>query len=105
MRAGQMKCRVEVQSKASNANSYGEDVITWTTVGYRWASIEPLNSKELIEAQQIKSESTHRVKMRYDSDITPEHRLVFNGRTLEINSLINVMELNKELILICRESV
>ncbi|HDZ39249.1 MAG TPA: head-tail adaptor protein [Marinobacter sp.] len=102
MQAGQLRHRVEVQA-SSEANSRGNTTKTWTTEVTIWAGIEPLSGRELIEAQEVVADATHRVKIRYLADVTPKKRFLFGTRELYIESVQNIDERNRELVLTCVE--
>ena len=62
-----------------------------------------MNGRELLNAQQISAEITTRVRIRYNSSVTSEHRVVIGGRTLEIVSVINPAERDITQHLLCKE--
>ena len=68
-----------------------------------WANVEPTTGREYVEMQKIRAETTYKVQMRFIPGITHDMYLLFNGRKLEIESILNVGERNKELTLICVE--
>ncbi|MFQ5625592.1 MAG: phage head closure protein [Methyloligellaceae bacterium] len=106
MRAGQLRHRVQVQSRSSTTSG-GELSDTWSTVATVWADIDPLTGRELLAAHQTQSEATIRVAMRYGSelkDLTSDDRLLFKGRVLEIIEAKNASERNEEWHLLCKEN-
>lgn len=105
MRAGKLRNVIEIQRYSEAQDSYGEMIRGWTTDITAHASIEPLNGRERFEAQQIIPDVTHTVIMRYQADVTPKHRVRFNGRTFNIMSVLNIDERNRELQLLCKENV
>ena len=106
MRAGWLRHRVEILAKEASQNGFGEEVVTWVTAATVWASVEPLRGREYIEAKQGQVEVSHRVVMRWHEGVGPEMRLrIAGGRVLEIESVINPLERNERLELMCREAV
>ena len=110
MRAGWLRHWVEVLAKEASRDSFGAEVITWVTAATVWASVEPLRGREYIEAKQGQVEVSHRVVMRWREGIGPEMRLRIaggptgvGGRVLEIESVINPLERNERLELMCAE--
>ena len=69
------------------------------------ASVEPLSGRELFESQQVVADVTHRVRIRWREEITPELEINYQGRTLQIVSVIDPGERHRELELLCRERV
>ncbi len=104
MRAGRLRKRVAVQSLSETENGFGQKTKTWSTSETRWAFIEPLSGRELEKARAVRSDVTHRVTMRAGGlTVTPEQRLLFGSRILNIASITNTEERNRELIFMCTE--
>ena len=77
----------------------------WNDVCTCWANIRPLAGKEFYEAETINSDLTHRIRLRYRKDITPDMRAVYRGRIFSIQSVINDYEKNVSLQLMCRKLI
>ena len=60
---------------------------------------------EYFAAQSTQADVTHRIVLRFLSVIIPKMRVKFGSRVFDILSIINVNERNRELQLMCRESV
>ena len=105
MRAGKLRHRVIVQRRVEATDPQGGIEESWTTLAYRWASVEPLRGTELFTAQQIEPKTTHRVRLRWDSEplLSTKDRLEFRGRVLNIGSMLNVDERRREFELMCEE--
>lgn len=103
MRIGPLRHRIALQSSTPMQGEYGSEELVWSTYATVWASVEPLSGKELLNAQQQQAETTVRVRLRYLSTVTTEHRILYASRTFEIVSLINWMEKNKRIELLCKE--
>lgn len=105
MRAGQLRHRVTIQQFTQTQNEYGEIVEGWTTFATVWAAVEPLRGREFWDAQQLNAEVTARIRLRYLSGVGPTMRVVYDGRTFEVDSVIDVDERHRELQLMCKEVV
>lgn len=105
MTAGRMRKRVTIQRLERTDDGYGGIVETWVDVATVWAAVEPLTGRERYEAQQVQSDLSHKVTMRYRPGIMPQMRLVLKDRPLDIVAVINVEERNRWLELLCREVV
>jgi SPP1 family predicted phage head-tail adaptor len=103
MNAGRLRHRITIQEPVTARNGYGEAITTWTAVATVWASVEPLSGREYFAAEHVQSEVTHRVRMRWQSGITPDMRVLFNGRVLKIDAVINYGERRTDLQLMCQE--
>lgn len=105
MRAGKLQNRIEVQVATETRDEHGGVTETWDTVVKRWVDIRPLHGRELMLAQQVNSQVTLQVRMRYDKGLTltSGYRLKHGDRILNIESIVDVKEQNREWLLMCKE--
>lgn len=70
-------------------------------------SIEQLSGLELIRAQKIFAEATHRVRMFADPDspLTSKHYLLFGTRELHIGAVVDAENIGIEVELLCKEEL
>jgi SPP1 family predicted phage head-tail adaptor len=101
--AGSLRERVTVQQASESRNALGETVLSWATFAERWASVEGVSSRELLQYGQQQIEVSHRVRMRWLSGLTQSMRIVWRGRTLEIVSLLEHGN-RSEHELVCQEA-
>lgn len=100
-----MEYRVAIQSRTLSADSYGGPVATWTTEATRWGQITPLSGRELWQAQQVRPDVTHQVALRYYDGLKPRHRLLVEGRTFQIQSVVDLENRHRQQVCICVEEV
>lgn len=105
MRAGQLRHRLKLQEATETRDGHGGITRDWETYTVRWGSVEPLRGRELFAAQQVNAEITHRVRLRHCGDLTTSHRLVLGTCNLNILSILNPEERNRELEVMCKEAV
>ena len=103
MRLGPLRQRVNIQARSATVDAFGQESETWATVATVWASVEPLSGRELLAAQQVQGETTHRIRMRYQAGVTTSSRLLFNLRPFDVRSVINKNESGAFLELLCTE--
>jgi SPP1 family predicted phage head-tail adaptor len=104
--AGKLRHRVTVQHLVAGSpqqTASGQPDTSWQEFMTVWASIEPLNGRELFAAQEHHAEVTHRVRMRYHDGITPLMRVKFGDRYFGIFSVIDLELRGRELQLMCSE--
>lgn len=89
MNIGKLSSRVTLQSPTETKSRSGEVTLTWTDYGTVWASVDGLSSRDIMQAQQANVIATHKIRIRYRSDVTHEHRLIWRGRTMEIASVVD----------------
>jgi SPP1 family predicted phage head-tail adaptor len=86
-------------------DAYGEATGSWATDNTVWAAIEPVNGSERDIGEGKTGIVSHRVVMRYTSDVSPKKRLLFGSRVLNIDSVLNVDERDERMSLFCVEEV
>jgi len=84
-------------------NTLGHGVPKFETFKTVWANVAPLTGKEYSEAQIMRAETTYRIKIRYTPGVVPDMKVEYNGKKLDIISVLNIEERNIELHLICSE--
>lgn len=112
MRAGMLRHRLVIEHKASGSpqrSSTGASVLAWSTLLTVWGSLEPLSGKRLEAAQATWPQATVEAKVRYRAEIldadtagTPL-RISFGGRYYPVGKVLNPMERNIELRLLCSQ--
>jgi len=105
MRAGKLRHQITLQRKSLTPDEYGGPVETWTDVGTVWASVEPLQGRELTNAQTVNAETTTKITMRYVSGVTAADRIVFGGRFYNLQSVIDPEMKHRELIILAFEGL
>lgn len=103
MWAGALRNRVVIQSKTVTPNSFGEEVISWSTVATLWAAIEPLQGREYLEGAAAGAEVTTKITVRYYPNLKPEMRATWGSHTYDILSVIEFRENKREIQLMCKE--
>ncbi len=101
---GELRNRIFFQQAITTDDGYGGKVATWINCGEAWAKVEPLTGREYFYAHQIQAEVTHRVTIRFRQDLNEEMRVSAGGRTLEIESIVDLNEAHQFMELFCRES-
>ncbi|MEC0248891.1 phage head closure protein [Paenibacillus chitinolyticus] len=104
MNPGALRHRITLQKKETGTNDEGLPAVQWTDFATVSAAVEPLRGREYFAAAAANAESTVRVRIRYRQGVTSDMRVLYNGRTLEIQSPpIDPNERHRELHLMCRE--
>lgn len=94
--AGRARHRVKLQSKSVTKNGIGEEIVTWADVvtdtedHCLWAEAWPLKGREFFAAAETQYAADVRFRMRYRTDLTREHRIVWNGEAYDITQIIDV---------------
>lgn len=109
MAPGALRHRVTVQKNTPTKNAVGEEVPGWAAVpgvgssGEVAARVSPLRGRERWAAQQVAAEATHEAGLRYFPGLEHEMRLLFRGRVLNIEAVMDVDERRRRILLLCTE--
>ena len=107
MRAGRLIHSVVLKRLTGALNAYGEQIESWSEIGTRRASVEPLNGKEYFATSGENADVSTRIRVRYDkslSGLTASDRVYHGDVIYDIKSVINPSEQNRELVLMCDRS-
>lgn len=96
---------VDIEQRSNAVDDYGHK-LGWVLFDCEVpASVVPVGATERTDNHQAQPEVTHMVYLDFQEGITPTMRLIYNGRILEISSVVNVGERSLELQISCTESV
>lgn len=102
---GSLRHIVTVQTQQEATNEFGEVELTWVSLESNVrASIEPLSGRELFNAQQVQSDVSTRIRLRWFDGLTSRMRIVWGSRVFQIESAINEQERNVVWTCLCREA-
>lgn len=90
MLAQRLRHRATIQQQVATVNGDGEPL------GFAWtnfredipAEIVPLSGREFLAANAEQAETSARATIRFDPDITPDMRIVFDGLAYNILSVL-----------------
>lgn len=114
MRIGELRRRLQLQSRQTSVDAEGRPQELWGTIANVYASVEPLLATELLLAQQAGVTVSHQVTLRYRADLAavPQPggiqaghnlRLVEGSRAFDVKAVIHVEEERHWLRLLCSE--
>ncbi|MBI9042922.1 MAG: phage head closure protein [Anaerolineaceae bacterium] len=106
MQAGMLRHRITIKYKeATQDATYNEEQVSWTTLVTVWASVEPLQGREFLDAKQVQAEVSTRIRMRYLGTVRPTMRVYFGSRVFEVLAVIDVRTRYREMQLMCVERI
>jgi SPP1 family predicted phage head-tail adaptor len=101
---GEFNRPLNLERRTLTVDANGENVETWSVITRLWANVRPLSGREFFEAAQLKSDITHRVRIRYYGNITTKDRLDLDGRKMNIAApIIREGEGREAMTLMCVE--
>lgn len=107
MHAGKLRQSVTIQSRTNDdQDSVGQPQDPWRGVVTVRAAIEPLNGREYFSAQQVVSDVTTRITIRYRPGITTANRVVAHFGNDDVNyDILDVIDTemqHREIQLMCK---
>ena len=103
MSASDLTQRVTIERLAdAGQDDYGQPIESWLTVGILWAAVEPQAGREFVAAGALQAELILKVRIRYMAGITSADRVLHDGRTYAVQSVVDYRSEKRELVLMCR---
>lgn len=84
LRAGDLKHRVTLQNPTKMRSATGSPTLGWQTVATVWASVRGMSGRDVIMAAQAQALVTHKVMIRYRSDVNAQTRMLYEGKVFEV---------------------
>lgn len=110
MQAGQLRERIAIEAMTVVADGMGGETPTWATVATVWGRVRVQMGQEQFAsaAGQVQGVISHKVNLRARSGgvtLTNRHRLLWDGRRLEIITIGDPEGRQREQVVMCREVV
>jgi SPP1 family predicted phage head-tail adaptor len=105
MKIGDLRHRVVLQRKEITEDELKQQSEAWVDIATVWSAIEPLSGREYFAAKQVNAEVSAKITIRYRKDVSPDMRVIYDGRIFEVLSVINPKERRESLVLMCREAM
>ncbi len=99
--SGKLRHRLDVQNVVETEDELGTEVISFTSAFKAWGSIDTLKGAELVQAREVVTRATHKIRMRFLEGLTERNRIVHNGNVYNIEALNDIEQRHKTLELIC----
>ena len=103
--SGMLREPLTVQRKAAVSDGMGGQTVTWVTLYTLRGHVSPLSGREALQAMQLQDSITHRVYVRYRSDLKPSDRLLMRGQPMQIRAALNLEMRDRWLELACDSGV
>lgn len=103
--AGDLRERVTLQSVSTSRNAIGGLVEEWDDVDTIWARIEPMGAGEQWRRLQMNAQANWKITTRYRTDVTPQMRFEWQGKTFLIRGITSADERKRFLTFACEELI
>lgn len=90
--SGQLRHRITFEVENTAEDNTGGLVSGWSVHLVTRANIVPLSGNELLHSQQLKTNVTHKMYLRFAKTITTKMRIKFDDREFQIRAAINMEE-------------
>jgi SPP1 family predicted phage head-tail adaptor len=105
---GLFKHRISFQSRdndAKNENGFplSEQENPYVNIVTVWAQNKTISGREYTQAATTQNERTVRWIIRYRKGLTEDMRVIYDGRTFEIDTILPDDEQKKTLTVVCKE--
>ncbi|KLU66753.1 phage head-tail joining protein [Desulfosporosinus acididurans] len=103
IKAGELRHKIEVQKYVRVKNEVGEETKEWQLYKKIWAKFANANIRGQLEqaAEKKTAKIFYKIVIRFRSDIDTTMRVVYGGKTYNIDHVDNDKELNIETHLYC----
>lgn len=98
-----LRHRVTIQNPAQVSDGQGGWTETYPDGDTVSCSIAPVKAYEKFQAEQMQTPITHKIVMRYRSDVTTASRLKFGSRILWVREVLNQEERSRFLLIKAQE--
>lgn len=110
MRAGTLRFRGILETPTPTRDALGAVSDAWAphpigTTGKFWFSLKPVSTTETNRADQSEALGRYELRCRYIKRANAGMRVTWGDRTLNIEGVQNVDELNHEMLMFVREDV
>lgn len=107
MQAGKLRERVAIQQKLVVRDDFGAEVATWIVSATVWADVRSTDGTEQVESSvdQVVATISHSVLIRYMAGLSPAMRVVWRDKVLQVLSIVESDNRQRQLILKCSEVV
>ena len=101
--AGTLRERIVIQTPTETVDDHGGLAVTFATFDTVSAAILPKVGTEPFEDDRYRATQRVVFEIRYLAGITTKMRISYDSRLFDIESIVNVEERNKKLLLITEE--
>lgn len=87
---GDLNQRITLLKPINSVDNNGFEIDSYYIYKKVWAKVSNLRGKEYFFAEAIKAEQTVKFTIRYQKDIDTTMKILFRGKTYDINSIDNI---------------
>ena len=106
MQGGRLRNKAAIYTPNGTTNDFGEVELTHSLLGTYYCSVTSVPETEVKDGQSLISYVRYDLRLRYYSALENLDRssyIILGGKHLEIKTISNVKQLNKQIHIICEE--
>ena len=100
---GTLTDRIQLFGKSSASEDEGGEIAIYTPLATVWARVRQLSARQVFAEDARGQSVSHSVVLRFLPDLKPGDRVVYRGRTLEIEGVADLNGRRAYLSLQCSE--
>lgn len=93
MKAGKLDRRITISVKTATRDTYGAEIIGWSTLATVWAEILPLSGREFFVASQFVPEAELKIRIRFREDFDETAKISYNNTDYDI---LHIAEIGRQ---------
>ena len=102
---GKMRRLISIERASEIPDGAGGFETTWSEIGTAWAWFKTMSGNERLYGMQLENPVTHKIYIRYRTDIDERDRIVYQGRYFNIRALLDLEELRRYIEITAEEGV
>jgi len=104
---GRMNKKGMFQRRVETRDDFGQKSFGWVDIFPKkvWVELIPISGRELLSAQQVRGEVTHRIRCRYRQGLDAAMRFVYRSRVYDLQAVINPREVGVMLEIMSKEGL
>lgn len=93
--SGKLRNLIDIERAVETPDGAGGNSKVWQVIASPRAYIKPISGGERFQAMRLESNISHRIFIRYRSDLKSDDRINYQGRLMQIKAIVNIEEQNK----------
>lgn len=100
MRSGTLNKSIIIESLTTTQDSFGDTIESWSEYKKARAAIKQISSKEYFGAQKTSVSAVMEFKIRYIPGIIESMRINYKSKYYDIESIDNINEKNRNIVML-----
>jgi len=102
---GKLRHYAELQSQSQTSDGGGGFTLTWVKERNIWCDIRAVSGVQRLESSRLESAISHEITVRYNEDVTPQKRIVYQEIPYLIEAVYDTDKLQHRMELVASTGV